>query len=407
METVKFLNTKKCPTSEIRDSLFKLYIKHGFDKTNRMILFPGARGINVVGRINDECNGLVVLENPILDEIKPRFRVLGVPMPYIRNSNQLNIANLPSYWTKDTKIYKCREGTNITLYHFNDSWRISSAKGLDMNDVKFATLTYQEMLDECLKNYESDWKSFTSLLKPSHSYALGFFHPDCHAFGHANDHHPDIWVNRITNLSDFSDEVKIAEIDELPIKLNERVVKFDDITPEEIIKQIKEENNNAYSLYHNENTINLGYIIRNLSSGDVLFESVLQTLINNLYYDAKFNKAINSTSYKRLNYVLLANYTGYDNALFRELFPKYNDVYNKYDESIDQLVMNLRTIYQKNKQKNKVITNSLPMKIAEEIKQNMDNRCRINVDDSRFESQVRSLLFDPANFDALYRLMNH
>ena len=285
METINFINSiSNNSFDDIRAELYRLFIKSGYDDNNRLILYPGARGANIVGKINDECNGLI-LE---LDE-KNNAKLLSLPMPYIRNSNQINEETIIRSWNDDCKIYKCRQSTNITLYYFDGKWVISTCKGIDVNDTIWnSNLTYKDAVEECLVQYGMSWKSFTSSLNVEYSYALGFTHPDYHIF---NNPEHDIWINKVTSVNDCNN-VTVVNIGLEFIKEED----FSNMNVNEIYKAISFEHDNSFESFTSSNKINLGYIVRNLNGGDVLFESELQTLINKLYYNSEYTKAIFQTS---------------------------------------------------------------------------------------------------------------
>jgi hypothetical protein len=417
MQTIKFLNSNKdTPFEELRGKLYKMYIKSGHPKEmdGRMILYPGSRGANVVGQLNDECNGLIVYSSAFCgvgakDDIKEsNIKVLACPMPYIRNNNQINDTTVIKAWNKSTKIYKCRQGTNATLYHFNDSWRISSTKGLDMNDVKWnGNKTYQNVIEEGLITHNEDWKSFCSLLNIRHSYAIGFYHPEYHVFG-AADKLPDIWINRVTDLETLKDVTSQYQPNELgiPVIVEEALLdpELSGQSVEEIVKKMNLICNSAFSYYLENGAVNLGFIVRGLDGGDILFESDLQRMINKLYYDSRFTQEIYKTSYDRHNYVLLSNYLSYDKDVFLNVFPQYKMEFNRFSLKIKKLIDDLKILYQKNK-KHTPAPLQAAASLTESCKNIIDSYIKINVDDKNFEPKILSIIHHPDLFDLLYTLL--
>ena len=438
MNTVKFINQilaessldddnrqKQSFLDEIRSKLYQLYIKTSYDNTGRMILFPGQRGANVIGKINSESNGLLVYVNAFdkrsLDdttydkqrlEEKLEVKLLGVPMPYARNSNQVRADALVKSWKPDTKVYQRENGTHVVIYYFENKWTIATAKGIDMNETIWRTKTYQEMLNDCLA--PTGWEEFTQALNPAYSYAACFNHEDLHVFS------PTIYGSKfiIENMVRLSDGVDISQTHEPDfVKMLEKTrlksvtsdpITFDIKSPELIIDTIKTNCFNAHLDYEEADIVQYGYVVRGLDGGDVVFESSLQKLLNELYYDQSYTQDITDTSYERHKYVLLFNYLSENSEMFIELFPQFKSDFNNFSANMRDIVEQLKTMYQNAKQKAEQKKEQTPkIKIIDEIKQNIDQLTALNVDNKYFESRVHQLLYAPVNFDALYRYIFH
>ena len=160
----------------------------------------------------------------------------------------------------------------------------------------------------------------------------------------------------------------------------------------------------------NMSNINLGYIIRNLKGGDILYESTLLTAVNSLYYDCKYTNMIQKTDYDRHNFVLLSNYVGPNYQLFLSLFPHYEHDFDRFTVLLDTLFVALNNLYQLDRQKNKPskfnrIDDTNLSRNASIIKKNNDAVALLNVDDKGFESRLVDLVYAPFNFDALYHYL--
>lgn len=354
MQTFKFITSQiNKDFNEIKQRLYQLYVKTGYikDMDGRIILYPSSRGANVIGKINDECNGLIVYSEKFKSSYdgisNADVKVLAVPMPYIRNKNQINDSTIVDSWNENTKIYRCRQGTNATLYYFNDMWRISTTKGLDMNNVVWnGNKTYQTIIEEGLQEYNKDWEVFCASLNNKYSYAIGFYHPEFHVFDPIG-RKPDIWINCVTDLEKL--ETVDSKTLELGVPFLSEDENFADEKIPEIVKQMNHICKTATLHYLEQGTIDLGFIIRGLNGGDVLFESTLQSNINKLYYDSHYNNEIFQTSYSRHNYVLLVNYLSYNKKIFISIFPHFQAIFDDFDKKIKNMTENLRALYQKEK----------------------------------------------------------
>lgn len=391
MNTTTYLNgLETVSLASIRSAAYSLSVKTGYDHHGRIILFPLARGENVIGKINHEANGLVVH----LDDAK--VACIAVPMPYLRNRNQMKKNSILDEWNDNTKVYECQEGTNITMYWFMNRWCIATAKGIELNNVKWNNgKTYQEMVCDCVN---SDWDSFCADLDKNCSFAFGFCHPEFHVF---QDKPPTIWINRITHNETFADMTNDCK---LPFEVI-KPMEFKNKTSGDIIEQLQKYSDHSLEDYLTTGDVCLGFIIRGLEHGDVLFESLLQKAINDLYYDAKYTKLISQTSYTRHNYVLLDHYIGCDKELFMDMFPKFAKQFGCFDNEIEKLVDALELIYRKSKQMIDVMLTDKYLRAAYEIKKIIDLHVKVNVDDKFFRTTIMAVLYHPDHFDAIYRLL--
>lgn len=424
MNTLEFIKQRSNMSLEaLRKELYELYIKTGYDKSGRIILYPGHRGANVVGPINNECNGLVIYHGNFDSKNEEKkydveIKLLSVPMPYLRNIQQVNIKSMVNAWTNDTKIYECVNGTNITLYYFIDKWVISTTKGVEMNNVSWRDKTYQEMIDECLQ-YVGGWDKFTSLLDPTCCYTAVFRHDDMHVFKSVSKNpkpSDDFHLINITRLADGEELSKypdtILELSEKTGVLFSSSLKYEEIPPEKILDELNNDCNYAVEEFKVTGVATHGYVIRGLKSGDVLLESSLKKMINMLYSDQYYTRQIYKTSYNRHNFVLLVNYLSVNRSAFLLIFPHYSEEYKRFDCATQELISNLKTLYQFARQKNKNNTKTHNsrlyddnLKIANEIKQNIDQVMTINVDHKHFEPKMMQMLYLPENFDAIYRFI--
>lgn len=416
MNTLQYLNKLEDKSlGAVRAALYALSIKTGYDKENRMILFPESRGENVIGKMNNESNGLVVDINP--EEKNSSIKCLAIPMPYLRRSEQMKKDSIINEWNENTQIFECREGTNVVLYWFAGEekspgrWCIATAKGIEVNNLKWNSgKTYQEMLFECASSEiggeYANWEQFCGNLNKQYSYCLGFWHPDFHVL---QDSFPRVWINRVYDRETFKDvtqDIKKPEFEVIkPVEfkgMTSNEVCTDSVrcmTPNEIIDVLQSDCDKS------EEKKNLGYMVRGLTNGDVLFESKLQSTVNDLYYNAHFTKSTSLTSYDRHNYVLLANYVNGNRDLFAEIFTRFAEEFKRFDKEIESLVQALELVYRKSKQNTVIVPSTKYLQIAYEIKKNIDQLIKINVDDKLFRTTIMSALYHPNHFDALYRLM--
>ena len=417
MNTINFIKQQlsTCSNAELRSELYQLYIKSISDTAGRVILYPGQRGANVVGKINNECNGLVLYINkfdtsPEAESKEFDAELLAVPVQYARNSNQVNTESILKGWNENTKIYARQGGTYITLYYFG-KWTIATSKGIDMNNVCWRTKTYEEMLNECLVE-QGGWNKFTKSLDPEYSYAACFIHDDIHIFATENK----FMLQNMVRLSDGVDIINTDNEKYLDLIRDTNIVsevpdtQFDiNQNPTDKLRGINSSCASAYSEFNVNKTMNFGYVVR-FDEGDILFESSLQKVFNDLYYHNSYTQDLHMTSYERHKYVLLVNYLSQKSELFIKLFPQFRPDFDNFAACLGEILEAIKNIYQSEKQftkryvkKGSVTDVNKKQATASEIKKNIDRLMVLNVDAKHFESKVMSLLYAPVNFDAVYR----
>jgi hypothetical protein len=78
----------------------------------------------------------------------------------------------------DYKIYYASNGTVITYYYYMGSWRISTSRGIEVDDYKLVgTTTYRDIFDELLKRLDIDPDT---AFETDKCYSFVMSHPDYH-----------------------------------------------------------------------------------------------------------------------------------------------------------------------------------------------------------------------------------
>lgn len=333
MQTIDFLVEQKlyglddAGLEQIKTVFHKKHIKVSYEKPQegkRRVIFSCSKKDrnNINSKVlpfECECNGL------ILEALKDAWRALVIPMKAPKSTISGGKVN---NWLRDDLYYihYLKDGTTINLYHYNGKWVISTARGYDMNDVKFNDLTYQELLDQCIASKKIDPKKFYSSLKPEYCYTLGFRHPDIHPFkeGEKSNTH-DIWRIQRTELASSKVLMAHNELSVLPSQamVMKKVVRVHDLY---------ENNKAALNEFMNGGSPNYGYVLTSkdhLITGDhsvIILESSLMRTIRNLWYNGNYILYSAKNNYDRINIILLNSYLDNTrNKLFLALFPEYTD----------------------------------------------------------------------------------
>ena len=330
----KFLidNHSKDDSKTIRESLYKFGIKVSYDP-DRLIFtaLPKVKN-SIKHEFVQECNGL------ILD--RKTFDPLVIPTRTMRNFINANIA------TKNLnkglyKIFKARDGTMFNMYWWKSHWCISTARGYDMNGVKWnGQSTYQELIEDCLAQYNTDWKTFTDSLNKKYCYSFGFSHNKCHKFNAAKS---SLWFVMRVNLDKnhqyylYSYENNIFEF-ETQEKYTAHVNSIRDlykIAQTSLEKYIKDPTSEGC----------LGFILRSNDfsqtgfHSDLLIESSLMMAVRRTWYDRSISTLCLARQWDKDTYVTTSVFLNkYSNEDFLTLFPEYKTTFAKYHEILDRLV---------------------------------------------------------------------
>ncbi len=283
--------------------------------------------------INRECNGL------ILEASSSGWRVLVAPVQSPKSKVNTNKINK---WLNEElyEVYAMEDGTIINLYFYNDKWVISTARGIDMNDVKFNTLTYQQMLDECLVHSNAS-DLYTSLDK-SRCYTLGFKHPDIHPFQEGRDEQKEpiykIWSIQSVVLAD--DYIP----DRTPFAATIRPQKkytFKTKNMHNLYKRLSA----ALSDYIAGKRPNYGYILVSKRPEItqeftvIMLESSLMRMIRKLWYDSEYIQFSEAKKYKKLDLILLNSFLDDTRTnIFTTLFPAYTETFRRLETLENELI---------------------------------------------------------------------
>jgi hypothetical protein len=343
----KSTGATKYDFDEARTFLWRNKIKSSYDE-NRIIMHINSN--NRRDRFNNfslECNGLI-LE-------KGTWDILMLPPRSLQPNINSKMANRYLYQGLYT-IYKAYDGTCFNLYYYNDQWCISTLRGYEMNDIAWDTKPYQEIIDECLKEYGFTWSSFTEQLDTSHCYSFGFTHPQFHKFKQHKNNGFSLW---------FIQSVDLNREAPTYLEVNEKSM-FENIPEQELykedVKDIRELYHIASSaldsyLKNPDHAPCFGFILRStdkektLDHSDLYIESSLLKKIRKTWYDSRLNKLAHTEKWNKETTITLNAYLNQNLYYeFAELFPDYVDTFAKYSNIIKEIINQM--IYQL-KRKNK------------------------------------------------------
>lgn len=278
------------------------------------------------------------------------WKVLSVPScSFFRNASPQNIiANIASY-----DIYEIIDGTVVTLYHYNGSWRLSSANGYDVSQYTWLTeKTYWDAIADLATRYpEFKFEN----LSPRTCYTIGFRHKWFHPLMSDPER---LWLIQACNL-DVADNVLIADGDSvvpmiirelndvgLPIQQPLRTVAMG----QDLYNQLTLENESAIQKYTSmlasgAAVPHYGYFMRARSTAsslcDLMLPSNLLLMLQRTIYDLPRKRKPHEspiTHQNRLNYVTLRAYLSvFTKFEFITMFPQFSQTYEHFDVLFNKL----------------------------------------------------------------------
>ena len=338
LHTQQFLLNKKATSDAFeiqRRELYKLGVKTSYDE-KRMIFSTLHTHKNQLNNIYvQECNGLI-LE-------KGTWRPIMVPPRSLRFNIDINVSNRFLH-QGIYNIYKAEDGTVINLYYYDDKWCISTTRGYDMNKIKWDGLTYEELLDNCLSKYGLTFQTMVEKLDKYKCYTFGFKHPKFHYFNNNDTRIYKMWFIQSVDLNTeaqsylwASDLSPILEIKSQELYTN----KVDNLR--ELFK-IAYDSLDSYLKNSNTEPC-FGFILRSVnyettkSHSDLFIESSLMKNIRQIWYDSELNDKCNTNKWcKEIAISLNAYLNNNIHEIFRLLFPQFQDKYELYGNTIQELV---------------------------------------------------------------------
>lgn len=325
----------------IRSFFYRNYIKTHVEDTesdhSRVIFMSNKNNSDFSNPIVQECNGL------IMELYKNKYKALVIPILKFYSGYRKNEVNY-LYNEGMYSMYKVIDGTTINLYYYNNSWRISTANGYDVTNLKFVNnKTYLDVLTELSVKY-IDF-SFDNLNEDK-CYTVIMTYIDYHVFsGNTNC----ITFVQSVDLNEFNNNKKmvISYDEDIGFPIQEEVPLFDKIT------NVYNITYNAYNDYIKDGTINFGYILRSKNptrtrgNNHILLESSLMSSIRKLIYNhniyndltkSDFLKQLN-ISYDKMNINVLQAYLNINTLVkFNKLFPQYNNEIKRINVVIKYII---------------------------------------------------------------------
>lgn len=341
----------------------------------------------------------------------PTTRVVSYPPPALAENASITevVKNLDS-WT----ITPMRDDTVITLYYHDGSWKLSSARGIDVSNHCWMDtgITFLEALNECLKEFS--WEN----LDKEWCYTVGFHHHKMHPFTADPQRATLLQAARMDKLTPYVVSCAPATRDEFntiaanlhleadaPVELPELSAKK--LKSWLLLNNKHALNNYVQTIYRgNVNVpIHYGYILRRVSGEDgsgpsniSLASSLFQLIKQSVY---SFPQDANLTADNRRRYVVLrACLTPGMKHDFLRLFPQWSEDYNNYERSINGIALSIVAELSQ-RQLGAADTEESPTSALINTLINLINPFGVNPLDAQAISIVTDIITAPTNLDLL------
>lgn len=381
---------------EARRKLYDHGVKSVYDEYRVVFTTKNSAKNTLNNKYAQEANGLVLQRGT--------WRHLVVPPRSLRN--MLNTEETNKFLhQKLYHIYRAEDGTSFNLYWWDPNqatafsadvqthrpnkdnrepkWTISTAKGLDMNDVMWDNISYRDIINECLEKIGLDWDKFTAQLDKNRCYSFGFKHPSFHKFfeGTAVPVYK-IWFIQSVSCND-QDAKFLMATDKTPIE----IIQTQDIMENvQDIKELYKLASTALADYldyippaklaenkdvENRRPISYGFILRSVSpsitnnSSDLYIESSLMRTIKQYWYENSIVDVSRTYNWNKEKLITLNAFLNQNEQIaFRTLFPQYVPWMNSYNKLISDIVQEMQQQTKSSINKNTSVVVSLDSKIA-------------------------------------------
>jgi hypothetical protein len=189
MNTINFLNNIPLEANSfgqtiksIRNNLYSIGIcwtddakgEFQFGKKFRVVLYNKKNNVDFKNPLVKECNGLVVSYNGV-------WSLCSIPLQSFC-TNKVSMKKVNDLYRQGCyDTYEVLDATILTLYYYNDSWKLSSTKGYDVTNTEIIqNVTYMEAFNSIIS---SKYESFNfSDLNKQYSYTIALRYSDYHIF---------------------------------------------------------------------------------------------------------------------------------------------------------------------------------------------------------------------------------
>lgn len=309
----------------------------------RVILYTRGANIDFKNPMCKECNGLVL-------EYNNGWKLLAMPQPAFC-TNKISMKKLNDVFKSGGyDVYEVLDATILTLYYYNNSWRVSSTKGYDIGSTEMVEgMSFIEAIQDLM---DTKYKAFRfEDLNQNWSYTIALRHSKYHIFdetkhlANRTKHVPRAGVDMnsyimVMSVADTSSASYVEKhVSGLPYQ---SPITIKDQNAQTLFNYAK----SAYTKYAKAHTLQnfkykplYGYILRaNRRSvpdeySTIYIESDLYRIIKSGLY--KDNTAIRKLDYNQLMVQMILNHDRFEQ--YKIIFQQFEPKFKQLEEVIDSV----------------------------------------------------------------------
>ena len=311
----------------------------------RVILYTRSSNIDFKNPMCKECNGLVV-------EYNSGWRLLAIPQPAFC-TNKISMKKLNDvYKSGGYDVYEVLDATILTLYYYNNAWRVSSTKGYDIGSTEMVNgMSYIGAIQDLM---DTKYKAFRfEDLNTNWSYTIALRHSKYHIFdetkhlANRTKHIPRAGVDMnsyimVMCVADTSSASYVAKhVPGLPFQSPITVKDQNAQTLFNYAKSAFTKYAKAHSLQNFKYKPLYGYILRanrrNIPDEytTIYIESDLYKAVKSGLY--KDNYAIRKMDYNQLIFQMVSNHDRFEQ--YRIMFQQFESKFKQLEDVIDNVAV--------------------------------------------------------------------
>jgi hypothetical protein len=351
-----------------RSGLYKLGIKTTYDEGR--VIFSAAHSYKTTlpNCYVQEANGLILARSdysPLL--IPPRALRFNI------NTEATNKFLHQGLY----HIYRAEDGTCFNMYYYDSKWRVSTSKGLDMEDVQYHSTnkTYSALIGECLATYNMTWHTFIAGLDKNMCYSFGFTHGAMHPFARQNK----MWFIQSVNI-DSSSSTYLWSSDVCAVAIPSQQYYREPVATMKDLYRLATSALNDY-LENPDTQPCFGFILRSANPtitrehSDLYVESSLMRYIRKIWYDNTIISRCHKSGWNKELAICLNAYLDSElHEAFNVLFPQYKEHFERFATTIDLLIACMCSGDAEHTEQHKSVARSLITNLKSTIKYDIDSK---------------------------------
>lgn len=374
MNTIAYLKEKKLSgdaktINKIREDFkeWGIEVSYSSEEKNRRVIFSATKKFRTTGDFDlfvSECNGLVLKSDT--------WEPLVIPPRTFKGN--VKVDDINAYLARDEyDIFEVQDGTVISLYYFENSWKISTFKGFDVTFLRWNGKAYNQAFKDVLKSKNIDISEFYKRLDPANCYTFCFTHSDFHLFWQGKVPQDFLNISFIQSVNLATQQIsRVNPFDSTKIMNQNPGKKVTNVR--EIFKELPKSLTN----FTHGGKACFGYILRfkdsveitkeNSMNAHVVLESRLLQTIRRLFYHGKFNRIIKEKKFERTQYIIVNSFLDkISHDIFLHLFPQFQAEFNKLEKISIKLIKKIIDIHEYKSTQNTEVNEDNPTTSADTL----------------------------------------